>query len=119
MRMTTGPRFTGITASDQPIPLGEAPIPVPPPAAETAGGTTLSLALADLLPDARGEIVILDHSGHDIAVVTHEAIAAQGIGDAHVTAAGLDVSGFSYCTFEGGVTVFYPATHRLFVTQDS
>jgi hypothetical protein len=62
--------------------------------------------------------VILDHSGQDIAVVTHEMVAAQGIGDAHVTVAGLDVSGFAYCTFEGGVTVFYPATHRLLVTHD-
>jgi len=115
--MTTGPRITGVTAGDEPIRLGETHAPAPPPA-DAAGDATLTLALEDLIPDARGEIVILDHSGQDITMVTHEGVAAQGVEDAHVTAAGLDVSGFSYCTFEGGITVFYPATHHLLVTQD-
>jgi hypothetical protein len=78
----------------------------------------LTLSLDDLIPDARGEVVILSDAGPDIAVVTSEPIAGQGVETAHVTASGLDVSGFSYCTFAGGITLFYPASHRLLVTDD-
>ena len=110
--MGIGIRATGITVGDEPIALGNLDHTAPPAA-------TLTLSLGDLIPDARNEIVILDGSGHDIAVVTGDAVSTHGIADAHVTAAGLDVSGFAFCTFEGGVTVFYPATHRLVVTNDT
>ncbi|MDE2229420.1 MAG: hypothetical protein KGL11_10325 [Alphaproteobacteria bacterium] len=118
--MGAGIRVTGITAGDEPIALGNVEHAFLSADAGASGGTeTLTLTLDDLIPDAHNEIVILDASGHDIAVVTPDAIAAQGVADAHVTATGLDVSGFAYCTFDGGVTVFYPSTHRLIVTNDA
>lgn len=116
--MDTGVRIPGITVGDEPIALGgleqsSGTADNTPPAA------TLSLSLADLIPDAHNEIVILDGSGGSLAVVTGDTVASHGVSGEHVTASGLDVSGFAYCTFEGGVTVFYPATHRLIVTNDT
>jgi hypothetical protein len=84
-------------------------------AAPETGRDTLTLLLEDLVPDARGEIVILSAGDHDITVVTDQPVANQGLQSAHVTDAGLDVSGFSYCTFASGVTVFCPSTHQLVV----
>ncbi len=116
--MGTGIRVPGITVGDEPIALGG--LDAPSGVAETsAPAATLSLSLADLIPDAHNEIVILDGSGNNLAVVTDSAVASHGISGDHVTAAGLDVSGFAYCTFVGGVTVFYPATHQLTVTNDT
>lgn len=75
------PRPPPSLLGDHPIPLGDE---APPQAdAPVAAGEALTLALDDLIPDARGEIVILDQSGHDIAVVSHEAVAAQGLEPAH------------------------------------
>jgi hypothetical protein len=110
------PRPTGNPAGDIPIPLGEE---AAPPADSQAQAPALTLTLEDLIPDARNEVVILDHSGQEIAVVTSELIASQGIQDAHVTASGHDVSGFAYCTFESGLTLFYPPTHHLLITDES
>ncbi len=115
------PRPTGNPAGDIPIPLGpalhnEASLPH---AESEAQAPALTLALEDLIPDARNEVVILDHSGQEISVVTSEPVASQGIQDAHVTASGLDVSGFAYCTFESGLTLFYPPTHHLLITDEN
>jgi hypothetical protein len=110
------PRPTGNPAGDIPIPLGEE---TAPHAESEAQAPALTLALEDLIPDARNEVVILDHSGQEISVVTSEPVASQGIQDAHVTASGHDVSGFAYCTFESGLTLFYPPTHHLLVTDES
>lgn len=116
--MGTGIRIPGITVGDEPIALGG--LDAPTGAVDnSAPAATLSLSLADLLPDAHNEIVILDGSGSSLAVVTDHAVVSHGISGDHVTASGLDVSGLAYCTFEGGVTVFYPATHRLIVTNDT
>lgn len=116
--MSTGIRIPGITVSDEPVALGG--LDASSDAVENSTPTaTLSLSLADLMPDAHNEIVILDGSGSSLAVVTDHAVASHGISGDHVTVSGLDVSGFAYCTFEGGVTVFYPATHRLIVTNDT
>lgn len=82
-------------------------------------GELLTLSLEDLIPDVRGEVVILSDTGLDIAVVTTEPVASQGVETLHVMDSGLDVSGFGYCTFVGGITVFYPPTHRLLVTDET
>ena len=107
-----------ITADPEQIPMPSrqlaADSAVAPGVAET-GRETLTLLLEDLVPDARGEIVILSAGDHDITVVTDQPVADQGRQSAHVTDAGLDVSGFSYCTFASGVTVFCPSTHHLVV----
>ncbi|HEV2264321.1 MAG TPA: hypothetical protein VGR79_07305 [Stellaceae bacterium] len=117
--MGTGIRIPGITVGDEPIALGGLEQSSAGAAGHSAPAATLSLSLSDLIPDAHNEIVILDGSGSDLAVVTDNAVASHGISGGHVTASGLDVSGFAYCTFDGGVTVFYPATHRLIVTNDT
>ncbi len=80
-------------------------------------GETLTLTMEDLIPDARGEIVILNETGQDIAVVTADSIAAHGVESSHTTALGMDVSGFSYCTFASGLTIFYPSSQRLLITD--
>jgi hypothetical protein len=111
------PRLPPSPLGDHPIPLGdEAPPHADAPAAPSEA---LTLAFEDLIPDARGEIVILDQSGQDIAVVSHEAVAAQGVEPAHVMESGFDVSGYAYCTFASGLTVYYPATHRFLVTDEN
>jgi hypothetical protein len=81
----------------------------------------LTLSLDDLVPDGRGEIVILSEGDHDIAVVTDQPVTNRGVGapQPHLTEAGLDVSGFSYCTFASGVTVFCPSAHRLTVLNEA
>jgi hypothetical protein len=111
------PRLPPSPLGDHPIPLGDEASPHVDTPAMT--GEALTLALGDLIPDPRGEIVILDQSGQDIAVVSHEAVAAQGVEPAHVMASGFDVSGFAYCTFASGLTVYYPATHRFLVTDEN
>ncbi|HKR18766.1 MAG TPA: hypothetical protein VJS41_01350 [Stellaceae bacterium] len=117
--MGTGIRIPGITVGDEPIAIGDLEQSSAGAIEGSTPAGTLSLSLSDLIPDAHNEIVILDGSGGDLAVVTDNAVASHGISGDHVTVSGLDVSGFAYCTFDGGVTVFYPATHRLIVTNDT
>lgn len=109
-------RDDGSPIVDGPIPLGDHDAPATGLA--VPAGELLTLTLEDLIPDARGEVVILSDAGHDIAVVTHQPIANQGIEASHVTAAGLDVSGYGFCTFAEGITLFYPPGQRLFVTDE-
>jgi hypothetical protein len=78
----------------------------------------LTLHLQDLLPDAGGEIVILDRSGDGIALLTDQPPTAQGIGASHVTDGGIDVSGYAYCSFSSGLTVFYSSLQKLIVLPD-
>jgi len=107
-----------ITVEPEQIPMPSQQLAADPDVASTVAETgrdTLTLLLEDLVPDARGEIVILSAGDHDITVVTDQPVADQGRQSAHVTDAGLDVSGFSYCTFASGGTVFCPNAHHLVV----
>lgn len=110
---------SGSPIVDDTIPLGDHDRAPAASDGLVGGAELLTLSLEDLIPDARGEVVILSDAGHDIAVVTHEPVASQGIETLHVMDSGLDVSGFGYCTFAGGLTVFYPPTHRLLVTDET
>lgn len=85
---------------------------------QVSGGELLTLSLDDLIPDARGEVVILSDAGHEIVVVTGEPIAQQGFQPSHIMESGHDVSGFAYCTFASGITLFYPASQQLFITDE-
>ena len=68
----------------------------------------VELALADLVGDANGEVVIFNDSGvRTLALHTGAAVVANGTAQAHVTAGGEDVTGFRYVTFETGVTVYF------------
>ncbi len=64
------------------------------------------LALADLLPDPGGEIVIRSTGAGMIGVIAEEAITASGTAEAHVTAAGEEVAGLRYYQFGSGVTLY-------------
>lgn len=78
----------------------------------------LTLSLKELLPDEGGEVVIHNQSGNDTTVLTDEPVTERGIEHDHITRAGHDVSGFAYCRFGGGITVFYPRSHSLFVQDE-
>lgn len=82
-------------------------------------GGTLTLALDELLPDQSGEIVVPNQAGADTAVVTDDPVTAHGIKDAHVTEAGHDVSGYAYCRFADGITLFYPRSHFLCMAEEA
>jgi hypothetical protein len=70
----------------------------------------VELALADLVSDARGEIVFYNDSGfRSLAVRTDRAVVDEGRAGAHVTAAGEDVSGFKFVTFDNGLTLYFEA----------
>ncbi len=89
-----------------------------PPVAE---GTEnfLVLRMDELLPDAGGEVVLLDDAGEGFAIVTHNQISGQGVAEPHVTASGLDVNGFSFTAFDSGITVFYPSESKLLVLPET
>lgn len=80
------------------------------------GEEAVTLSLADLVHDANGEIVLFNDSNlRRLALVTQAAEVARGQAPHHVTAAGEDVTGFAYVTFENGVTLYYDAQLELIV----
>ena len=89
------------------------------PAAEPlAPAAEVELALADLVGDDNGEIVFCNDSGfRSLALQTDSRIIADGRAKAHVTAAGEDVSGFKYATFDNGLTLFYEEGLHLIVSS--
>jgi len=92
-------------------PASEPPGPAPAPAAE------VELDMADLVGDHNGEIVFCNDSGfRSLAIRTDLRIVADGQAEAHVTAAGDDVSGFKFVKFENGVTLFYEEGLQLIVS---
>jgi Flp pilus assembly secretin CpaC len=89
-----------------------------PEAAVAADTAEVELALADLVSDANGEVVIFNDSGfRTLALHTDSAVAAEGRVGAHITASGEDVTGFNYVTFENGVTVYFQEGLDLIVVK--
>lgn len=83
----------------------------PADAVDTGGrpsGDQFTLNLADLLPDANGEIVILNE-GDDpcLNIVTDLRLLESGIADAHITDGGIEVKGLQYWVFEDGTKLYY------------
>ncbi len=74
----------------------------------TAVGQTVLLELTDLLPDASGEVVLFAGDELPVSIVTHQSVTEAGIAEAHVTAAGVDVTGLHFYSFESGLTVYSP-----------
>jgi hypothetical protein len=68
----------------------------------------LTLNLSDLLPDANGEIVILNE-GDDpsLNIVTDLRLLESGIAESHVTDGGIEVKGLQYWVFEDGTKLYY------------
>lgn len=76
----------------------------------------VALNLADLVPDAEGEVVFFDESGlTEMAVFPDGRLLDQGIADSHVTAGGIDVAGMAFYSFDSGVTLYLPADIHLSV----
>ena len=71
-------------------------------------GEPLELALADLLPDRAGEVVVNAGSGVELRLKSDVPLRESGVSEQHVTVAGVDVTGLFYYCFEGGVTVYSP-----------
>jgi hypothetical protein len=93
-------------------PVGEPQADVAVPAAE------VELAMADLISDDNGEIVFCNDSGfRSLAIRTDAQIVANGQAATHVTAAGEDVSGFQYVTFDNGLTLYYEEGLHLIVAS--
>jgi hypothetical protein len=86
------------------------------PAAATPDETP-TFSVKELLPDDGGAVVIHNHAGTDVTVLTDDPVTAHGIERDHITRAGDDVSGFAFCRFAGGITLFYPRSHSLCVTE--
>ena len=70
----------------------------------------VELAMSDLLADANGEVVFFNDSDlRQLAIATDAAVVADGRAGAHRTAAGQDVTGFRFVTFDNGLTLYYQA----------
>jgi hypothetical protein len=76
----------------------------------------ISLDLADLLPDSAGNVVI-EYDGGNLAVelLTDQAVIERGVAADAVDASGGDLSGFAYCAFSNGTTVFFPTDISLHI----
>jgi hypothetical protein len=68
----------------------------------------VELTMAELVGDANGEIVFFNDSGfRRLALTSDAAVVADGQAGTHRTAGGHDVSGFSFVTFDNGLTLYY------------
>lgn len=68
----------------------------------------VELAMADLVGDANGEIVLFNDSNVRRMVIRSDAaIVADGRAGPHRTAGGDDVGGFSFVSFDNGLTLYY------------
>ncbi len=87
---------------------------------EGAGVGEVELALADLVSDAHGEIVFYNDSGfRSLTIRTDRGVVGEGRAGAHVTAAGEDVSGFKFVTFDNGPTLYFEAELDLILVRAS
>lgn len=68
----------------------------------------LVLRLDDLIEDDNGEVVLFNDSHvPSLALETDSRIVARGEMQGHMTAAGEDVSGFHFMSFDNGVTLYF------------
>ena len=69
---------------------------------------TVKLALSDLLPDANGEIVVMnDGDDPQVSIETDLRVLDSGVSPAHTTAGGIDVGGMQFWVFEDGTRLYY------------
>lgn len=68
----------------------------------------LILRLDDLIEDDNGEVVLFNDSHvPSLALETDSRVIARGEMQGHTTAAGEDVSGFHFMSFDNGVTIYF------------
>ena len=78
------------------------------------------LAVADLIAGSAGEVVLFNDSAiSEVVLETAEAPLRQGGVDSHVTADGVDVSGFRYLRFPAGLTLYHDPDTRVRVDISS
>jgi hypothetical protein len=78
----------------------------------------VELAMADLISDDNGEIVLFNDSGlRSLVLRTDATVVADGRAPAHVTAAGDDVSGFKFVRFDNGVTLYFEEGLHLILSR--
>lgn len=70
-------------------------------------GDALVLTLSDLVPDEHGEIVLFNDADAPVMITADQAVIASGLAEPHVTAAGIDVTGMHFSSFETGITVYH------------
>jgi len=81
---------------------------------------TVKLALSDLLPDANGEIVVMNE-GDDpqVSIETDLRVLDSGVSPAHMTAGGIEVGGMQFWVFEDGTRLYYSPSLSISVSQDA
>ena len=84
-----------------------------------ADDDAMVLTLDDLFPDENGEVVISTADGVPINLVASLPVDQSGVAEPHVTAAGIDVSGLNFHTFESGLTVYFEADSLIQHTDDT
>ena len=65
------------------------------------------LTLSDLVPDEQGEIVLFNDADAPVMIAADLPVIASGLAEPHVTAAGIDVTGMHFSSFETGITVYH------------
>lgn len=83
---------------------------IDPALAGSAMAAEVELAMSDLVADANGEVVFFNDSDlRRLVIATDAAVVANGRAGVHRTAAGQDVSGFRFVTFDNGLRLYYQA----------
>lgn len=78
------------------------------PGGRHAAVAEAELALADLIGDERGEVVLFNDSHfRTLALKAEVGVVARGLAARHVTAGGDNVTGFRFVSFANGVTLYY------------
>jgi hypothetical protein len=102
--------FAGLETPAWDAAVASADMPSGPPADDGL----VALSLADLVPDAEGEVVFFDESGvTEMAVIADGRLLDQGISDSHVTVGGIDVAGMAFYSFDSGMTLYLPPDIHL------
>ena len=80
--------------------------------------TGAALTLEDLISDDNGEIVFFNDGGFEsLSIETGSAVLSSGKAKDHVTAAGDNVDGFNYVTFENGMTLYFEGDLNLILPE--
>lgn len=94
----------------------EAPASVP--RSLSPATSEVEIALDDLISDDNGEIVFFNDSGfRTLSIMTKSSVISDGQANDYSTAAGEDVSGFNYVTFDNGVTLYFEEGLDLLLPQ--
>jgi hypothetical protein len=81
---------------------------------------TVKLALSDLLPDANGEIVVMnDGDDPQVSIETELKVLDAGVSPTHTTAGGIEVGGMQFWVFEDGTRLYYAPGLSISVSQDA